>query len=569
MTYKKLLNWNFFKDFDIFGKKAGLYYKGKEKISTHLGCITTILYSIFYCFYAIYKLIRMFGRVDVVFYEQNEYFENPPSIQLTKDIFYGGFALENPKTYDPFIDETIYYPKVYFKKANRKGNKWNFDVKEIEVERCSIEKFGEAFQDKLIHNSLDNLYCFKGMNETLEGHYSYDNYSFFYIQFFPCMNSTENHKHCKSIEEIDFYLNSTFATFQMENVELTPYNYSYPVRGRNQDIYFPVSKKLYQEMHIFFQYIIIETDLDILGIEELRKYKTQNFLKYHSQIEMRSLIENNIYESGDDFCAVTIKLVDEVRIQKRTYTKLLNVLGDIGGLMEITFTLLNNILSFPSTILYKLSIINNLFEFDIDKKIIIIHNKSKEQYENKIVSKEEKNNASKKDIVSQNSNQRNNSIFSSSKYNVNKTNKIMNNNNSIENLMIKGKGKRMLTNPKNNKKNIQKKHKGIIFKGNNSLNNVNEDIRKKVTYKDNSINESSKNIIKNIKINKIFFYFCCIFVKKGKNIENVLFEEGIKLFSNKMNIIDIFRNLTKADETKNFSQMVEMNDSCKEIINKL
>ena len=147
-------------------------------------------------------------------------------------------------------------------------------------------------------------------------------------------------------------------------------------------------------------------------------------------------------------------------------------------------------------------------------------------------------------------------------------NKTVNNNNSIENLMIKGKGKRMLTNPKNNNNNIQKKHKGIIFKENNSLNNVNEDIRKKVTYNENSINESSKNIIKNIEINKIFFYFCCLFVKRRKNIENILFEEGIKLFSNKMNVIDIFRNLTKADETKNFSKMIEMNDSCKEIINK-
>ena len=57
----------------------------------------------------------------------------------------------------------------------------------------------------------------------LEGYFTYDLYSFFYIQFFPCVNTTENHNY-KPIEEIDFYLKSTFVSFLMENIELTPKN---------------------------------------------------------------------------------------------------------------------------------------------------------------------------------------------------------------------------------------------------------------------------------------------------------------------------------------------------------
>jgi hypothetical protein len=280
-------------------------------------------------------------------------------------------------TYDPFIDETIYYPKVYFKRAKRKEGKWNFEIKEIELERCQVIKFGEAFQDKLIHNSIYNLYCFKEMNETLEGHYSYDFYSFFYIQFFPCTNSSENKNHCKPIEEIDYYLNNTFVSFEMKDIELTPYNYSHPVRGRNQDIYFTVGKKLFQEIHVFYQYIIIETDLDFFGIDELTKYKKQEFLKYHSQVVMSNIIEKNIYDSGDPFCSVTIKLFDDVRIQRRTYTKLINVLEDIGGLMQVILLFFKVISCFSSNILFELSILNNLFEFDIDKKLFLIKNQYK------------------------------------------------------------------------------------------------------------------------------------------------------------------------------------------------
>ena len=203
MTTRRI-NLQFLHDFDLFGKKPGLYFKGKEKRNTYFGSLISIIYMIMYLIFFIYKLIRMLKRKDATFYDAIEYLESPPSIQLTKDIFYGGFAVENPITYDPFIDETIYYPKAYFKKGIRNGDKWIFEIKEIELERCNVRKFGKAFQDKVIHNALNDLYCFKEMNETLEGHFSYDMYSFFYIQFFPCINNTQNNNHCKSRKEIDF-----------------------------------------------------------------------------------------------------------------------------------------------------------------------------------------------------------------------------------------------------------------------------------------------------------------------------------------------------------------------------
>ena len=80
------------------------------------------------------------------------------------------------------------------------------------------------------------------MNKKFIGHFSYDNYSSFYIQLFPCVNYTENNNKCQSKEEIDYYLNRTLICMEFEDVELTPDNYIYPVRPRNQDIYFTVGK---------------------------------------------------------------------------------------------------------------------------------------------------------------------------------------------------------------------------------------------------------------------------------------------------------------------------------------
>ena len=68
----------------------------------------------------------MFQRYDVTFYDTFLYEDKPPSIQLSNELFYGGFALEDPKTYDSFIDEGIYYPK-----PSTKGKSQDWDNKGI------------------------------------------------------------------------------------------------------------------------------------------------------------------------------------------------------------------------------------------------------------------------------------------------------------------------------------------------------------------------------------------------------------------------------------------------------
>ena len=70
-----------------------------------------------------------------------------------------------------------------------------------------------------------------------------------------------------------------------------------------------------------------------------------------------------------------IKLSDKVLTQKRTYTKLVEILGNIGGFMQVVYSLLRIISSFSTTILYEASLVNNLFNFNLDRKIILINNK--------------------------------------------------------------------------------------------------------------------------------------------------------------------------------------------------
>jgi hypothetical protein len=260
------------------------------------------------------------------------------------------------------------------------------------LEQCKLEKFGSKYKEKFAKKYLDLHYCFKEMNEILEGHFSYDKYSFFYISLFPCINSTKNNT-CKPIEEIDKYLKGTFFTMQFQDILLTPNNFSDPIKGRDQDLYTTVGKRLFKEFHIFFKIVNIETDLDFIGIDEIPKIKNQKFIKYDSFNQMTKLLDKDVYETGEAFCNITLKLSDLVFYQKRKYAKLLNILGDVGGLMETINDIIEFIASHIVDIIYETSLINTLFELKKEdtQKIIFKNSKgcelNKKRLENKVFQK--------------------------------------------------------------------------------------------------------------------------------------------------------------------------------------
>ena len=103
------------KDIDMFGKEPELYYKTRPKKTSWIGRILSVAFVLVYFAFFLYKLIKMLKRVDVTFYDTFTYAASPPQVPITHDNFYLAFALQDPDTYDPFIDEGVYIPKGYFK----------------------------------------------------------------------------------------------------------------------------------------------------------------------------------------------------------------------------------------------------------------------------------------------------------------------------------------------------------------------------------------------------------------------------------------------------------------------
>ena len=321
------------KDIDMFGKEPELYYKGRPKKTSWIGRILSVSFVLIYFAFFLYKLIKMLRRVDVTFYDTFTYSPTPPLVPVTSDNFYIAFALEHPETYSPFINEGVYDIKAFFKRAEMKGEEFEWFVEPLDIERCDINKFGKNYQEHYRNIDLNNYYCFKNINNySLEGHFSYMQYSFFYLEFYPCVNTSKEQK-CENLSTIDFYLKNTFISLEMQDIELTPKNFEKPIRERNADVYTTVGKKLFQELHVFFEVVDIETDMDWFGFDEFENLKHDIYLKYDETFIMSNLIESDVYETGEKFCDVTFKLSENVRAQRRIYTKFVTILGDVGGFM--------------------------------------------------------------------------------------------------------------------------------------------------------------------------------------------------------------------------------------------
>ena len=290
-------------------------------------------------------------------------------------------------------------------------------------------------------------------------------------------------------------------------------------------------------------------------------------------------------EPAEDLNDITIQLSPNVLTQKRTYVRLIDVLGDVGGLMEIVNMIFSVIASLIVNILYEKSLVNNLFDFYLDKKLVVLKNKKiyiiiseNNEGENKDNSQNNKDN--KNLVLNINIDQNN---ISDDKSN-NKKEDIPSKNNTLnQDIVVK---KRTKISNKNLKYNDSQKKILIhpVKSNTSSKRNINEDenksnyinklnsIDEKKDIKDNSKYESEedylpgKNIINKIKVNKFFIHcgFCC--VRSISNLNNTLLDEGMKLIAEQLDVFNIFRKLyieaRRERKIKEKSIRMEMSDEC-------
>ena len=266
----------------------------------------------------------------------------------------------------------------------------------------------------------------------------------------------------------------------------------------------------------------------------------------------------------------------------RTYTKLLEVLGDVGGLMEFVFSFFRLLSIFITEALYEKSLVNNLFIFDLDKKTIELKNLNKKKGNNM-----QNESESIKPINSLRKQPTKITLYGNDE--TIRTKNVLNEGGISNEENINNEPISVVPHAPNINVNVQTRKKKIKKKKSKISSNLgriaDEDVKSKNEFKVNEIeaikisnqnlnservnsetDKKKRNIIDRINFRKVDLYLCFLCTRKRKNMENLLIDEGMRMISHNLDILKIFINQMRVDnymEQFKDKQTIRMSDECK------
>ena len=358
--------------FDIYSKKITFFYNNKEKISSYFGLFLTIIYILVSLILFIYYFIVTIERSQMKVYDSVIYSKEMPSLEVNSNLIYFAFGIENINTSFRFIDETIYYPKIYYiQRIKKNGEFYTLNKKEILYERCHEENFGEEYKKLFLEGELNTSYCLKEFNATLSGGQKYDRMSYIKIEILPCVNSSDNNFQCKPQEIINKYISGAYFSWIIKDIGFNPSNFSFPIFPAFQYLYTIVDKQIFKEYILYFRLTEIHSDKGLIS-ENLHKEKYLRFQRESQNFYFRNESESERKE----ICILEIRLDDNIDIQKRTYTKISEVFSNIGGYMQLIYTIFSIISIIANNLGPEIKILNGIFNFNVQNNKIMMKIKS-------------------------------------------------------------------------------------------------------------------------------------------------------------------------------------------------
>ena len=274
-------------------------------------------------------------RSNLKVYDSIIYSQDISIVNINPNSLYFAFGIEDSKTSNRFIDETIYYPKIlFFEREKVNGEFQIINRLELEYEPCRGESFGENYKHLISETDFNNSYCLKDFNLTLVGGYKYDNFSYLRIRIYACKNSTENNNHCKPQEVIDKYIKGTYFSLITKDIGLNPSNISYPVVYTLQNIYTTIDKSMYRDFIIYYGITEVQSDMGLF----YENIETQKYLQFRKEVQSFYFRDESEYYGGKAICSIDFRLDDLIYIQKRSYSKMNETFSIIGGYMQLVST---------------------------------------------------------------------------------------------------------------------------------------------------------------------------------------------------------------------------------------
>ncbi|CAD8066985.1 unnamed protein product [Paramecium primaurelia] len=364
-TCSKNLTTQVIERFDFFGLLPQFRILKRQKFSTPLGQIITIIICLAYLYYIIHEILDLTNRDSpkVVFSELQP--TNTSPLYFGKNNFTFVLTIANPQlsslqTLNKYFTLSV-QNCLRIRSLNEDGiSQIDYNCSNIPLEPCQMDKhFQEQYQQEYFEKfKLQYMYCpsidyWNQYALQLQGYSQEDRFQFLTVTFSICKNSTD-YQGCASLEEINSKMQSGFFVMYLSDALIQMQSPQKPYQDVISIQYTQFSLTNSKSIHSTFKVTETKTDYGILKTDYVIDTAImQSTIKEDSTpYNQQYLVQNSIF-------------LEQRRNQyQRSYLKLYTLLGQIGGLWQITIIFFN-CLFYP--ILFSsmnLAMANKIFRFE-------------------------------------------------------------------------------------------------------------------------------------------------------------------------------------------------------------
>ncbi|CAD8080799.1 unnamed protein product [Paramecium sonneborni] len=351
--------------FDFFGMLPQFRILKRQKFSTPLGQGLTMVICSAYLYYIIHEILDLTNRQSprVVFSEFQP--SNTSPLHLSKNNFtfavtIANLQLSSMQTLNKYFTLSV-QNCLRERSLNENGiAQIEYNCTNIPLEPCQMDQhFQEQYQQEYFKNfKLQFMYCPKidywdEFGLQLQGYTQDDRFQFLTVTFSICKNSTD-YQGCASMEEINSNMQSGFFVLHLSDTLIQMNSPSKPYEDVISIQYTQFSLQNSKSLHSTFKVTETTTDYGI--------FRTNNIL---DTALSQSTIKEESTSYNQQFLVQNSIFLEYRRSQyQRNYLKLYTLLGQMGGLWQITIVFMN-CLFYP--ILFSsmnLAMANKIFRFE-------------------------------------------------------------------------------------------------------------------------------------------------------------------------------------------------------------
>lgn len=224
------------------------------------------------------------------------------------------------------------------------------DVKTLQ--NCRKEDFSthaNAFENM----ALENAFCPKTGNFTVEGYWNEKNTKYIQILLAPCDNSTSN-VICQPSDVIFDFFKEKYVSLYFSDSMIDVNNYERPIQSTYKIGYFALDPRITKKLTITFKKVVLANDDGVIfeSNEEINSYILGN-----KEMDMMS------NELWTNFAGIIIYSSPEIYTVTRRYQKIQEAIANMGGLANALILFGYFLTMFEKEFIVFSKIMNQIYEF--------------------------------------------------------------------------------------------------------------------------------------------------------------------------------------------------------------